>query len=175
METRACPGCGLRLEQVEQLPVARRLHASPECFLLNGEVTGFTYAYPWLLRQCHQMTVDTYGAQHAGRPGPPIGVAYSLVGLHLALDRGLSGLEVREAHARLGKPDPTWPSLVRPSGFAAATIEDVARAGVWSDSPEGHAAAVPSWARAIWAWWEGSHSDVEQLTERLLGKWLSSR
>ena len=36
----------------------------------------------------HQLTVDAYGAQHAGPRVPAIGVAFGLIGLHLALDQG---------------------------------------------------------------------------------------
>src|SRR6266542_3189043 len=60
-----------------------------------------------VLRDYHQLAVDAYAAQHASRDAggdiPPIGVAYALVGLHLALDRGVPGLRVRAAHQRMGK------------------------------------------------------------------------
>jgi Family of unknown function (DUF5946) len=170
-----CSGCGVRRPQVEGLRAERSITASPECSRLNGEIAGFELAHPWLVRRCHQMTVDAYGAQHPGSPTRPIRVAYSLVGLHLALDLGLSGTEVRNAHARMGKPTSTWPPFGRPEGFAAVTILDVARDGAWCDSPEGHASAVLTWATAVWAWWQESHRDVEQLTQSLLGDWLRSR
>ena len=73
-----------------------------------GEVQGFALHHLQLARDLHQLTVDAYAAQHAPREVgvevPPISVAYALVGLHLALDRGLSGIEVRAAHQRMGNP-----------------------------------------------------------------------
>jgi hypothetical protein len=75
----------------------------------------------------------------------------------------------------MGKPGPAWPSFVRPPGFAAATVLEVARDGVWSGSEDGHAAAVLTWAAAVWDWWKDAHPDVEQLTQTLLGGWLAAR
>ena len=170
METKTCPGCGIQLERIEGLVIDHPVNATPECWHLAGDVTGFELGHPWLVGQCRQMTVDAYGAQHAGSPTKPIRVAYSLVGLHLALDLGLSGPEVRDAHSRMGKPDPTWPSFERPQGCATTSVLDVARAGVWSGSPEGHAETVREWAVAVWAWWENSHRDAERLTQMLLAK-----
>jgi len=69
----------------------RKLFASPECWQVYGEVAGFELAHPELVGRFHQLTVDAYGAQHSGGDGRGIRIAYSLVGLHLALDRGLPG------------------------------------------------------------------------------------
>jgi len=169
------PGCGAQLSPNVSPRVEHSLNASPACYALDMEVTAFELRHGWLVGRCHQMTVDAYGAQHAGQTTRPIRVAYSLVGLHLALDRGLTGIQVRDAHSRMGKPDATWPSFARPSGFADRSIVDVARAGVQANSPEWHAAAVLEWAKAVWAWWEPAHRDVQRLTEKLLGEWLRLR
>src|SRR4029453_4893418 len=102
-----CPGCGLQLP-ASGLPWDPRRNASPECWQLYGEVQGFELEHLELVRDLHQLTVDAYAAQHAPREAagevPPISVAYALVGLHLALDRGASGGEVRVTHQRMGKP-----------------------------------------------------------------------
>jgi Family of unknown function (DUF5946) len=94
-----CPGCGLQLP-ASGLPWDRRRNASPECWQLYGEVQGLALSHLELVRDFHQLTVDAYAAQHAPREGggdvPPISVAYALVGLHLALDYGVSGIEIRE-------------------------------------------------------------------------------
>jgi hypothetical protein len=86
-------------------------HTSPECWQRYGEVQGFEPHYIELVRDYHQLAVDAYAAQHASREVggdvPPISVAYALVGLYLALDRRVSGLEVR---ARIsGSVSPTRP------------------------------------------------------------------
>jgi hypothetical protein len=107
-----CPGCGLELPASGLTPDPRG-NASPECWQLYGEVQGFELHHIELVRDYHRLTVDAYAAQHASRAVggdvPPISVAYALVGLHLALDRRVSGLEVRAAHQRMGKPDASWP------------------------------------------------------------------
>ena len=109
-----CPGCGLQLP-ASGLSWDMRRNASSECWQLYGEVQGFALNHLELVRDFHQLTVDAYAAQHAPRQAageiPPISVAYALVGLHLALDRGACGGKVRAAHQRMGKPDPSWPRL----------------------------------------------------------------
>jgi hypothetical protein len=167
-----CEGCGLELPATGLPPDPRR-NASPECWQLYGEVQGYALRHLELVRDLHQLTVDTYAAQHAPRdPGgdrPPIGVAYALVGLHLALDRGLSGFEVRAAHQRMGRPDPSWPLLPAPASTGTMTILDVATAGTMVDSPSGHARAVRAWAADVWQAWSAEHAAVAALADRLLG------
>ncbi len=163
-----CPGCGLRQPASGQ-PPDRRQNASAECWAVYGEVLGFELNHLVPLGQYHQLMVDTYGAQHAGGDALGIRVAYSLVGLFLALERGRDGLEVRRAHQRMGKPEPSWPSFDRPPSVGAITVLDVAEAGVRADSVAGHADAVGRWARSVWQAWSPQHQAAAALTERLLG------
>jgi hypothetical protein len=161
-----CPGCGLSLPASGLAPDAK-VFASPECLLVEGEVAGFELAHPELVGRFHQLTVDAYGAQHSGGDGHGRGIriAYSLVGLHLALDRGWSGLAVREAHRGMGRPQRSWPAFPRPAEVGTVTVLDVARAGARAGSVAGHAAAVWGWAAAVWAAWESRHGDVRALAE----------
>ena len=166
-----CPGC------VAQLPASNwekdpNQNYSPECWQRYGEVTGFELNHLELLR-LHQITVDTYGAQHVTGEGRGIRAAYSLVGLHLALDRGLTGVQVRSPHQRMGKPDNTWPSFIRPADPGGITVVDVANAGMQVDSVSGHAASIERWATAVWHAWTAHHADVSALTDRLLGDFLA--
>jgi hypothetical protein len=166
-----CPGCGLQLP-ASGLPWDRRRNASPECWQLYGEVQGFALNHLELVRDFHQLAVDAYFGQHdpreVGSDLPPISVAYALVGLHLALDRGLSGREVRAAHQRMGKPDPSWPRLLTPERTGAMTVFDVAAAGAMVGSVAGHAEAVRAWAAAVWQAWAAQHATVAALADRLL-------
>jgi Family of unknown function (DUF5946) len=166
-----CPGCGLQLP-ASGLPWDRRRNASPECWQLYGEVQGFALHHLELVRDFRQLTVDAYAAQHAppkaGGDAPPISVAYALVGLHLALDRGVSGMEVRAAHQRMGKPDPSWPPLPTPERPGAMTVFEVATAGAMVGSVAGHAKAVGAWAAAVWQAWAAQHATVAALADRLL-------
>jgi hypothetical protein len=84
------------------------------------------------------------------------------------LNRGRSGLEVRAAHQRMGKPDASWPRLPAPVRTGSVTVFDVAAAGVMVDSAAGHARAVRAWAAAVWQAWAPQHAAVATLTDRLL-------
>src|SRR5262245_12348828 len=161
-----CSGCGVRLP-ANGWTIDPGIGASPECWQLLGDVQGFELEHPTLVGRCHQLTVDAYGAQHAVDPRS-IRTAYSLVGLHLALEVGLTGVQVRDAHQRMGRPDPTWPAFERPHGDAGMTVEDVAEAGLRAGSVEGHAAAVTAWAKAVWEAWASEHASVAALAARLL-------
>jgi hypothetical protein len=132
-------------------------------------VAGFELDNLVQLGRLHQLTVDAYGAQHAGGHGSGIRVAYSLVGLHLAIERGFTGLQVRDLHRRMGRPGADWPRFDSPPAPAWLTVEDVAVAGYRAGSTRGHADAVDAWARSVWAVWALRHSDVARLTDRVLG------
>jgi hypothetical protein len=160
-----CPGCGV-VQAAGDWIASGRGNASAGCELLLSEITGYESQHPELAR-CHQLTVDTYGAQHAGGGTKQIRVAYSLVGLHLALDRGISGIGVRTAHSMMGKPRPDWPVFDRPASPGTVTVRDVAEAGARADSVPGHAAAVTRWAVAVWGSFAGCRADVVALTDRL--------
>lgn len=159
----SCPGCGL-------LPPAgwdgaiepdRPIRASSACWGLHAELVGFELAHQARLGAAlHQLTVDAYGAQHAGPPTGQRYVAYSVAGLALALARGWSGVEVRNLHARMGPAQPSWPRLPPPPVPASLTVGDVVAAGAWADSPDGHAEAVDRWARAVWASWRDQHAAI---------------
>ena len=167
-----CPGCRLELP-ASGLPGDPRRNASAECWQLYGEVQGYALRHLELVRDLHQLSVDAYAAQHAPRdPGggpPPIGVAYALVGLYLALERGRSGLEVRAAHQRMGRPDASWPRLPAPASTGSMTVFDVAVAGAMADSPAGHDRTLRAWAAAVWRAWSAEHAAVAALAGRLLG------
>jgi Family of unknown function (DUF5946) len=167
-----CPGCGLELP-ASGLTWDPRRNASPECWQLYGEMQGFELAHRELVRDYHQLAVDAYAAQHASRDvsghTPPMGVAYALVGLHLALDRGVPGVEVRAAHQRMGKPDASWPRLPAPRSTGVVTVLDVAAAGAMVGSAAGHAHAVRAWAAVVWQAWASQHAAVAALADRLLG------
>ncbi|WP_133766089.1 DUF5946 family protein [Amnibacterium kyonggiense] len=163
----ACPGCGLVLPD----PVAvehTRLHATPACEAVLHELLGFEFQHPVMLRY-HQLTVDAYGAQHAGGEAPEIRVAYSLAGLWLALEHGFSAEEVRAVHRRMGRPTPSWPRFEPPAPPKRwLTCLDVAEAGVRQGSIGGHARAAGQWAESVWAAWRGTDPSVDQAVGSLL-------
>src|SRR5450759_1993696 len=104
---RTCHGCGAALPRT-RWALDLDLRASPECWHAFGLVTTFASRHPDLDRW-HQLTLDAYGAQHAGDPTPAIDVARSLVGLQLALEQGFDGPTVGEVRRRMGRPQAWWP------------------------------------------------------------------
>jgi hypothetical protein len=167
MASSVCPGCGLEAEP-GGIPLDRPLNASPECWALRAEAAGFELGDLSLVGRFHQLAVDAYGAQHAGGPTSRIYVAYSLVGLLLALERGWTGTMVRDFHGRMGRPDASWPAFGRAPSAGEVTIADVVAAGARAGSADGHASLVERWARSVWAAWQEQHAEVAALTERLL-------
>jgi hypothetical protein len=153
----ACPGCGVELP-----PNRWTLHlgclASTECWELYGEVQAATID-DGDLRPYHQRAVDTYLAQHAGGPSSDLGVAFALIGLFLAIERGRSGIEIRREHERLARTRRTWPHLEPPTARGGVTVFDVAIAG----SVEERTEAIERWSRSVWAAWSSHHATVEAL------------
>ncbi len=134
------------------------------CWQLYGEVLGYEAEHLSELGRFHQLMVDAYGAQHAGGPTPRIATAFGLIGLHLALEEGMSGIEIRAAHQHLARHFAEWPAFARPTRPATLTVSDVAAAG----SPEAHADLVQRWARSVWSSWDAAHERVATLVaERL--------
>lgn len=165
MPESVCPGCGLRSSE-PGIELDRALNASAACWGLHAELVGFELQHVARLGRLHQQTVDAYGAAHAGAPTGARYVAYSLVGLCLALERGYAGDEVRSIHARMGRPDPTWPSFPPPPRHASLTVADVVEAGARAGSPDGHEALVREWSASVWATWSERHPDIRALTDR---------
>jgi hypothetical protein len=165
--TTACPGCGVRLPE-SSWELDRSINASPECWQVYGELAGFELSDPSLSGRFHQLTVDAYGAQHAGGDTGAIRVAYGLVGLHLALDRGMRGVDVRAIHQRMGRPDAKWPSFPRPPDVGSLTVIDLVEAGARAGSVVGHADLVRRWAREVWDAWGAQHDDVAALADRFV-------
>lgn len=147
-------------------PLAKEGAATEACWSCYLDAAGFESQHIGLLGRFHQMMVDAYGAQHPVERGSGIRLAYSLVGLHLALDGGWSGVAVRDAHGRMGKPAPWWPRFERPLRLGTVTVADVAAAGV-ELGPQAFATSLQRWADDVWASWRDQHVAVAQLATDL--------
>ncbi len=148
----ACPGCGAVLT-VPQSDGPSPPDASAACAALEAEVLGFACEHPVMLRY-HQLTVDTYAAQHAGDGTPLRQVGFALTGLWLALEHGFSGEDVRAVHRRMGRPTGAWPAFDPPAERPGwLTVVDVADAGLRARSEPGHARAVARWSESVWEAW----------------------
>jgi uncharacterized protein DUF5946 len=97
-------------------------------------------------RFVHQHVVDAWMAQHADERTKPIGLAFSLVGLYLHLEKGFSGRQVQRAHMALGRRKRTWPSLALPKDRGFVTAVDVIAAEPGPDRDQ----AVDTWCASVW-------------------------
>jgi Family of unknown function (DUF5946) len=162
-EVSACPGCGAVLAD-DDWPLRRKLKASPACWHVYTTVVGHESEHLVELGGLHQLTVDAYGAQHAGEGSPAIGLPFSLIGLHLALDEEWTGLQVRAAHQAIAQRRPAWPSFARPDHPEWLVIADVATA----TNPEDHARLVKNWAASVWQAWSPEHARVREWANLVL-------
>ena len=96
-----CPGCHLKLPDCHLDP-PDRTNASGECLQAYSDLMCYTVAKqdPEFI---HQHVVDTYAVQHAGGPTRNITVAFGLIGLYFALEKGYTGEQVQQAHMRIAK------------------------------------------------------------------------
>lgn len=166
----SCPGCGVALPDTAPEAVPRA-GASAACWQLYGEVIGYELANIAALGRYHQRMVDAYAAQHPGADGPRITLAFALIGLFLAIERGWRGDEVRDAHQALARQHREWPRFESPTARGSLTVFDVALAG----SVEAHAAAVEDWSAAVWSAWRPAHEAVATLVDRLLAPQIQGR
>jgi hypothetical protein len=158
-----CPGCGVVLEPTAW-PSEARANASPACRYLYAQVLGYEAEHLARLGRYHQLTVDAYGAQHAGPPSPPISTAFGLFGLYLALEHGWPGTTVRATHQFLARRHSTWPAFRQRAEGAVLTVADVAGAS----TPDEHSSRVQAWARSVWDSWAPEHPQVRAWTEAVL-------
>lgn len=149
--TTVCPGCGLRLPDRGGVADSR-YRASGECWDLYSELSAYSLGrgYQTFI---HQHVVDAYGAQHAISSASNIGVAFSLIGLYLAVEHGFAGRHVQQAHMRLARVRKPWPKLEPPQTRASLTVADVMRAKEGDERDS----MILRWAAAVWAVWSDAH------------------
>jgi hypothetical protein len=142
-----CPGCGLRLPRKGGDP-PDQYNASPECLQAYSDLLCYTVAKqdPAFI---HQHAVDAYAAQHAGGTARNITVAFGLIGLYLALEKGYTGKQVQRAHLQIAKVRKDWPRLEIPSNPASLNVMDVLQA----PDGEGKDAMIRRWMAAVWESW----------------------
>ncbi|MFN2609791.1 MAG: DUF5946 family protein [Actinomycetota bacterium] len=158
-----CPGCGLELPNIDW-PQDERRNSSPSCWKLYTDISGAGLDDP-ALTYMHQLRVDTYTAQHVGRNTPPIGSTFALIGLHLAIDKGYPGLEVRRAHQTLARLRGPWPRLRSPGAIVEVTVNDLFEASTKQEQID----MTNRWAVTVWDAWRSEHGRIERLvTETLL-------
>jgi hypothetical protein len=158
-----CPGCGAALSPSDW-PVDPRRNASSSCWERYTAVLAREAEHMPVLGHLHQLTVDTYAAQHPGPGVPAISVPFALIGLLLALEEGWSGVAVRAAHGYLAERDGDWPVFGPPASRGLVTAADVAAAR----GPEQHAALVGRWAAVTWDAWREERDHVRAWAAEVL-------
>ena len=164
-EDNICPGCGLRLPKSAAARYSGYYSTSPECWGVYTEVLAKEFSDALLFGQVHQLTVDTYAAQHAGGRHPDKSVTIHLCGLHLMLDRGFRPASISALHQRLARKVRHWPHLPPPADMSALTVADVARA----ESIQDHIRLVRKWAASVWPAWSPHHQTISRLVAEHLG------
>lgn len=163
---RECPGCGVRLPVSEEAFGDERYNASAECWQLYGELSAYTVEQGYSNGAfIHQMAVDAYGAQHAREYGSAIGLAFALIGLYLACERGYSGKQVQHMHMLLAQRSKIWPRFTPPHQSGALTVWDVLQA----PPGEQRDAKLRQWGRSVWDAWSPEHKRVQSLFASVMG------
>jgi hypothetical protein len=161
-----CPGCGARLP-VEGGSPDSRYNTSAACWLLNGELNAYTLARGDRESSfIHQLAVDAYGAQHVAVDSRPIGLAFALIGLYLACERGYTGRQVQRMHMLLARRSKTWPQFSPPLHAGDVTVLDVMRA----PPGEERDAALRRWGCSVWQAWKHEHERVRTVFESVLAE-----
>jgi hypothetical protein len=160
--TRVCPGCGVERPSGGK-PYEIRFNSSPECWELFGELSAYTLSHgdPKFI---HQHAVDAWQLQHAQPSKSNIGIAFSLIGLYLALEKKYTGRRVQLAHMQLGRTKRNWGDFEIPTSFASHTVADVLRA----EPGPARDAMVIEWAAAVWKHWNHAHTWTAETCARLL-------
>ncbi len=160
--TIACPGCGAGVPDIEG-PTHPYIGAAPACWRRYGDVLAREYGefnYP----ECHRLTVDTYAAQHPGRPSRRAiqSVDVHLISLHLSLeaDLGAAALVAGLRNALRHADEFKW--LEPPSFAATMTVFDVAGASDLED----HQRLVREWAGSVWRAWSPHHATVRSWADK---------
>ena len=161
---RDCPGCGVRLPASEAHPDGR-YDASTACVQLYDELTAYTLTRG-NVEFIHQLAVDAYRAQHAAESMPPIGLAFALIGLYFACERGYSGRQVQHMHMLLARRSKTWPHFVLPAHAGSMTVLDVMRA----EPGDERDAMLRRYAQSVWAAWSREHERVRALVVSVMAE-----
>lgn len=97
-------------------------------------------------RFVHQHVVDAYAAQHASVDSKPIAIAFSLLGLYLHVEKGVTGRDVQRIHMRLGRQKHAWPAFRLPAARGAMTARDVMAAPAGDERDR----AIDAWCASVW-------------------------
>jgi hypothetical protein len=162
MELIVCPGCGVELPS-SGAATETRFNASSECWTSFGELCAYTTTHgdPKFI---HQHAVDAWQAQHVVKSKSNIGVAFSLIGLYLGLEKGFTGRQVQLAHMTLGRTKREWTWFDPPVDRTWLTVVDVLHAAPGADRDE----VLMKWAASVWQSWSQAQAWTRQVSAEYL-------
>ena len=127
------------------------------------ELSFYTLAHPDPAF-IHQHIVDAFIAQTANEDTKPIGIAFSLIGLCLYLEKNYTGKRVQSAHMALARRKREWPKFDLPESRGEITIADVLREPPGKDRD----AKIRDWCASVWAAYADNHQKVRDLVSSYL-------
>lgn len=152
-----CEGCGL-VAPPAQGPSHPYMLSSPGCWSLYGELLG---------SGAGQLAVDTYAAQHPGRPVRQAvqSVAVHLVSLCAVFERGWPPQRApRLLSEAVATPPPGgWRWLAPPTPIGALTVFDVLLA-----EPSTSSDPIRTWAQDVWMAYGEHHHVVRRWLDVVL-------
>jgi hypothetical protein len=154
-----CPGCGQGVNDASTPPLPR-YNAATEC-LEHFHALSAIHINEADSSFIHQIAVDCYGAQHTGGPAKPITAAYSLIGLCLHLEHGLTGKQVQAAHMSLARRPKTWPLLPAPTARYSVFVDSI----LACDSAIARTERIEAWALSTWKVWREQHEWVRSVIQ----------
>lgn len=110
------------------------------------ELLFYTLAHPDQAFFIHQYAVDAFTLQTANEHTKDIALVYALIGVFLAVEKGVSGREVQLEHMRLSRNKTTFPKIILPDQKGDISIHDVLNA----PPGEKRDAMIKSWCKSIW-------------------------
>jgi hypothetical protein len=161
-QTTACPGCRLVLPR-KHCDQPNHFNASGECWQLFSDLSCYTVAKQDT-EFIHQHAVDAYEAQHTGGKTRNITVAFGLIGLYLAPEKGYTGKQVQQAHMQIAKVRKDCPRLEPPARPAQLTVMDV----LFAPDELEKDAMIRKWMAAVWESWADRQAWVRETTDVLL-------
>jgi hypothetical protein len=156
-----CPGCGIELPSSGKSAETRH-NASAECWALFGELSAYTLSHGER-KFIHQHAVDAWQAQHVVASKSNIGLAFSLIGLYLALEKGYTGRQVQLAHMELGRTKRRWAWFDPPAEYRLVVV-DVLHAETGADRD----AVLMKWAASVWEAWSHAQGWTRQACAQYL-------
>jgi hypothetical protein len=131
--------------------------SSRGCWEAYSRALAVEYEHYDVLGDVHRLTVDTYAAQHPGRPSRKSiqSVWGHLMAMHLYLEREQCGDRVRAALGRFVDAGLPLEWLPPPEFTGTLTVNHVLE----SSTSEDHIRRVNEWGRSVLACWRGEHSE----------------